>query len=786
MLCIRIALNVFAFFVVTCFLCRPVFPAPAGKAVARYAVGQPDVEEGLALCPDPALQKYQYEGDWLSEMKPSYRIYEEDTWRFRLTDTALRTLKNLVMEIEFYDKGFGIIAPKRLVDPKFNGTCVGASRSVSYTRLNSGECRKALFLFSGAAPSDFEDEKPDFLIAGLQHLRAIRLYHSVPEPYWKELQDSIPKDVSPAVQLNRPMQIVCSAGVSVLGTPATLHDSINNLKELLPLAKALGFNGIESYVRWDLVEPSPGKFDWSYYDALVEEIRKHDLKWFPLLIVGSAYTLPKWFFDSPENVEFVCLEHNKSNPIQSIWSPYHKKHVTRFLKAFGEHYEPMGCLLGVRLGPSGNYGESQYPASGNWGYRGEKMHLHIGYWANDKYAHLDFQRFLKEKYGTIEGLNRAWHGDYKSFEEVRTVLPDLCYSKRQRLDMCTWYTDSMSEWCEWWAIEARKAMPNTVIYQSAGGWGFVEAGTDFSAQTKSMVKIHGGIRLTNETDSFHQNFYCTRLATTAARLYGVPTGYEPASSHTARGTTGRIFNTTVNNGEHFFTYHGNIFGSQSAIDIWLKNHHVFDTRQNPVIDVAIYYPQTTNYLDPAAFRYLYAWGFNPRALEIRNVIEVDYLDDRLISEGFLDRYKVLVFVWGNQIEKDVLDKIDRWVRNGGTLIYPSFPREDLTTIEGDTSVFTRWETGDTGTGQFHRFRGDMEPPSLYADFVKSVLLKTPSLSRATKTALTMNRPDKVFISAQEDGHFLIINYGDDPATVECPGIEPVTIEPYMIAHVEVK
>ena len=39
----------------------------------------------------------------------------------------------------------------------------------------------------------------------------------------------------------------------------------------LPLAKLLGFNAIESYVRWDLVEPERDHFDFSFYDAIVEK-----------------------------------------------------------------------------------------------------------------------------------------------------------------------------------------------------------------------------------------------------------------------------------------------------------------------------------------------------------------------------------------------------------------------------------------------------------------------------------------------------------------------------------
>ena len=191
------------------------YAAPArsqATPLAEYAPGKPD--GGMLICPDPALQEYDRDSVRLVKMKPSNRIYEEDTWGFRLADPALRAVKNFVMEIEFYDEGFGIIRANRLVGPGFNGNYVGASRSVSYTRLNTGRYRKALLHFTGSADSPFESDKPDFQITGLQHLRAIHLYDSVPESYWKELQDSIPKDVTPAVELERPMQIVCSAGVT--------------------------------------------------------------------------------------------------------------------------------------------------------------------------------------------------------------------------------------------------------------------------------------------------------------------------------------------------------------------------------------------------------------------------------------------------------------------------------------------------------------------------------------------------------------------------------------------
>lgn len=446
----------------------------------------------------------------------------------------------------------------------------------------------------------------------------------------------------------------------------------------------------------------------------------------------------------------------------------------------------MGVLEGVRLGPSGNYGESQYPASGGWAARGEKMHIHIGWWAGDEYGQADFRRWLQEKYKSVDMLNKAWGAAIRSFDEIKLVLPNTILSKRQRLDFTGWYTDSMTDWCDWWAREARRAMPRTPIYQSAGGWGFREAGTDYSAQTKSMVEVDGGVRLTNETDSYEQNFYATHLAATAARLYRVKLGYEPASSHTARGVVARIFHTTSTQGDHLFTYHNNVFDHQLSIAKWLRYLPMLDTAQEPIIEVAVYYPETENQLSDAAFRHIYAWGFNSVAREIRRVVDVDYLDDRLIREGFLDRYKVLVFAWGRYIESDVQRRIDAWLRQGGTIIYPPYPRGAQQTIEDDSNVFQRWSQGDAGRGAFHRFTGDVDPPSRYGEFVKTILLTTASLHPWVREVIAVPRPEHVFFTVQADGHVLALNYSYWPARVAFGSGEDDTIESYGIARLRIR
>ncbi len=761
----------------------PSRPAPAAEDTPALTLGDgasvPSWIINAARCRRVVLA-----GEPCLEIEPDRDPYAKVEWEIRLPDVARWAGQSIVLEIEYCDQGAGVIDPRLQFGTGWTGSSVAPGRRSSYTRLNTMKMRRGWFGFPLPAASIMRTNPPVLRVAGLQYLRSVRILSQPPETAWSAVKSSVPKQVKPMVTLRKPMELVTTAGVDVLGDMSALSDSLEAMNDLAPLARVLGFTSIESYVTWKRLEPQrEGEFDFSFYDAIVRKLAEYGLKWFPLLIVGSGYALPDWFLGSPEYAGFVCLEHGLTNSIQSIWCPAQRRHVTRFLQAFGRHYDATDVLEGVRLGPSGNYGESQYPASGGWAAKGEKMHIHIGWWAGDSFGRADYRRWLRQRYSSVDGLNRAWDSTYHSFDEIQPGLPNTLLSKRERVDLSSWYTDSMTDWCEWWAREARRALPKTRIYQSAGGWGFREAGTDYSAQTKSMVEVDGGVRLTNETDSYEQNFYATHLAATAARLYRVGLGYEPAGGHTARGTVGRIFNTAATQGDHLFTYHGNLFDHQLSIAQWLKCLPILDTRQNPLVEVALYYPETENQLSDAAFRHIYAWGFNPVAREIRRVVDVDYLDDRLIREGFLNRYKVLVFAWGRFIEADVQRHIDAWLRRGGTIIYPVYPRGLQQTVEEDTSVFQRWSRGDTGSGAFHRFVGDVDPPSLYGEFARKVLRSIPSLHPWTRQAITIARPEHVFFTVQSDGHLLALNYDDEPARVSVAGGREVTIEPYGIARI---
>ena len=108
----------------------------------------------------------------------------------------------------------------------------------------------------------------------------------------------------------------------------------------------------------------------------------------------------------------------------------------------------------------------------------------------------------------------------------------------------------------------------------------------------------------------------------------------------------------------------------------------------------------------------------------------------------------------------MLDRIDAWVRNGGTVIYPvlhsNAPRE-LMTVEGDTTVYRRWAAGDTGKGKVILINTQREPLDDYIDDLAEVLKEIEGMSPLTLQMLTAEKPRGVYMSALKTGKLACYN-----------------------------
>lgn len=728
--------------------------SPLCAELARWQAGSPPVSQGIELlsAPDSPWRVDTATAPVTARLKPSTDYYSRSAY---LLSIANPPAAGAWLTLEFLDRGYGLVS----LSPG-----VPQLRQWGVARVNTGRLRRAVF--------HYEKLPAKIRVEGLDYLRAAVLSAEKPP-----IEDA--PLVEPAIRFTTHSERVSSAAGDS-GSPDRIPEAVAGLRNELPLVRALGFNGVETYVRWGWVERRRGQYDWSYYDAILAEVERNGLQWFPMLLAGSGYALPAWLHDSKDNYGFRCLEHGIVHDTQSIFHPFQTEYASRFIAGFGRHYGGRRSLLGIRLGPSGDYGEAQYPAKGP-GYGCKESHTHIGYWAGDALAQENFRLWLKNKYPSVQHLNAQWRSRYSSFDQIHTFLPETALTRRQRLDFQDWYMGAMGDWCEKWALWARQALPGIMIHQSSGGWGMPQVGTDYSYQARSMVKVKGGIRLTNEGDDFPDNFTITRMASSAARFYGIQLGYEPGGFGSKRGVMARLYNAVTNGAVHLFYYLGNLTSNDQSIDAWLRQGKLLDQRAKPVIDVAAFYPDTAIKLDDELVRYRWASTYFQVGRAVRERFDFDYASEQMVLDGALERYKVLVFLWGAVTEKPVLEKIDAWVRRGGVLVYAPRPRGNPVTVEGDGSISARWLGGDTGQGRVVLWHGDLVPGQFYAEFLRDLLLKLPRIRPQTRAALRMVKPAGLFWSTLENGKLAMLNFSNHPATVRTPAGRMVTLPPYEIA-----
>ena len=166
---------------------------------------------------------------------------------------------------------------------------------------------------------------------------------------------------------------------------------------------------------------------------------------------------------------------------------------------------------------------------------------------------------------------------------------------------------------------------------------------------------------------------------------------------------------------------------------------------------------------------------------MRSVTDFDYASEQMILDGALDRYKVLICMWGAYTEKPALERIDAWVKAGGTIIWISRPRGLPQTPEGDASLAQSWQRGEVGKGHAIFYEGDPEPPDEYVEFVREQLRTMTQLRPEIHRALEIDKPRDVYWSVLEGGKLALLNFTDQKAQVHVGGARVLDLPPYTIA-----
>ena len=155
---------------------------------------------------------------------------------------------------------------------------------------------------------------------------------------------------------------------------------------------------------WSRIEPDPGRFDWSWLDRAVETLGAAGLK---IVMCTPTATPPKWLVDASPDMLAVdsrgAFRRFGSRRHYCFSSESYLAQSARITRAVAERY---GMHAAVAAWQTDNEYDCHDTA--------------LSYSEN---ARLAFRSWLKDRYGSIAELNRAWGAvfwsqEYRSFDEV--------------------------------------------------------------------------------------------------------------------------------------------------------------------------------------------------------------------------------------------------------------------------------------------------------------------------------------------------------------------------------
>jgi hypothetical protein len=151
--------------------------------------------------------------------------------------------------------------------------------------------------------------------------------------------------ISPLVDLG-PQQAVRSVNPKI-GIHTRLTDEVEpwKIKRTLEMVREMGATWIVEYFPWAYSEPSPGRFDWSHADVVVDHARRQGLT-----VIARLGLVPEWARPDPEEqpTTFTYLDEE------------HYETFATFVAAFVEHFQGRVAYVVIWNEPN---------ISLEWGYR---------------------------------------------------------------------------------------------------------------------------------------------------------------------------------------------------------------------------------------------------------------------------------------------------------------------------------------------------------------------------------------------------------------------------------
>ena len=435
-------------------------------------------------------------------------------------------------------------------------------------------------------------------------------------------------------------------------------------------------------------ENEPGQWDWTAAEEVYEQATRQGF----LFALFPHYAFPaRWYVEKEKPALIRCVEHDEQVPAFSPWEPRFATWLDRqwaaLAKQFGGKTPRVHALV---LGVHGDYGEAGLFSGArmasreqreDWERRFGKAHNHKGFWCGDELARASFRRAMLRKYGDLNALNRAWGTQFAKEEDIRYPRSPA-EGRRWWLDFVQWYQNGVSYLADVVCRVSQRYFPATLRILPLG---FpdedVRYGADISALVKVAARYRVAVRSTHAGYlplAENESFILARIAS-ACRFYGVPLWVETPGTLNEQRQTEALFETVAQGASGLFDWAVNPITHDNLYEQNLRHLTV----GQPITDVAMFFPSTAVRLADVGEAPTMRQG----CARARDLFPFDIVDERMIRDGALDRYRLLVLWEGTVVEQDVLDKISDWVQAGGVVAAYDFGK--VTNVEGDG---TTWRT----------------------------------------------------------------------------------------------
>lgn len=193
-----------------------------------------------------------------------------------------------------------------------------------------------------------------------------------------------------------------------------------------------GLDALQLWALWGWIEPEPGVFRFDDYDTLVEEADKRGLR---VIISTIAEIQPFWIHRVVPDSHMV--DHMGNKVISSLRgecnagltpggctdNPRVRELMAQFLRTISSHYAGATNIIGWDC-----WNETR------WNVQAD------GYVCYCPHTLAAFREWLRERYGSLDGLNEAWRRRYCDWADVYPgKLPDRPYTEMMEfLRFLTW------------------------------------------------------------------------------------------------------------------------------------------------------------------------------------------------------------------------------------------------------------------------------------------------------------------------------------------------------------